>query len=187
MDALELLLNRFSCGRMVEPAPSLEQRQIMYKAAARAADHASLAPWRFLEIEGKGLAALGELMAQATQISNPDATESVLNSTRKKPYRAPMIVAAIACFSEHPKVPEWEQLITAGAAAQNMINAAFAQGVGAYWRTGSLVDSDPVRNGLGLQANEKLIGFIYLGSPALSDKEIPELDINKHIQSWPAN
>lgn len=187
MEALELLLNRTSCGQLVEPAPSAEQRQIMYRAASRAADHGSLRPWRFVEIEAEGLTALGELLAEATLARNPEATESLLASTKNKAKRAPLIVAAVACYSEHPKVPQWEQLVTAGAAAQNLINAAFAQGIGAYWRTGPLSESETVSRGLGLADNEKLIGFIYLGAPGISGKEAPGIDLDAYISAWPAN
>lgn len=186
MEAIELLLNRVSCGKLTEPAPTAEQRQLMYRAALRAADHGNLQPWRFLEVEGDGLEQLGELYVKAAVQDDPALSEAQVERFRKMPSRAPMILAAIAKQIEHPKVPYWEQMIAAGAACQNLINAAFALGVGAYWRSGALVDNNIVKQGLGLSEGELLIGFIYMGTPAVPLKAAPVSDVADFFHPWPA-
>lgn len=186
MQALDLLLNRVSCSKLQEPAPTPEQRTIMYQAALRAADHAQLKPWRILEIEGDGLGSLGDCFKEAMLTDNPAAEASALEKITQKPFRAPLVLVAIARFQDHPKVPRWEQLITAGAAVQNLIGAAFAQGVGAYWRTGVMTEHQVVRNALNIGENEQIIGFVYLGTPAVPLRRVEPLEIGARVERWPA-
>ncbi len=186
MDAIDALVNRVSCGKLTAPAPSREQRQSLYKAALRAADHGNLRPWRFLEIEGDGLGALGSVFERSALQEDADLTESQRDRFLKMPLRAPLVIVAIACCEEHLKVPEWEQVVAAGAGVQNLLTAAFAQGIGAYWRTGSMVDSEVVREGLDVAPNEKIIGFVYLGTPAITPKAVPDLKVDDFFRPWPA-
>lgn len=185
MDARQLLLNRVSCGKLASPAPARDQLNVMYAAASRAADHACLKPYRFIEIEGDALLKLGDLFMQAASESDPQMSEPDLEKLSKKPLRAPMIIVAVATFTEHPKVPQWEQLVTAGCATQNLINAAYLEGVGVYWRTGSMAEHPLVAEGLGLASNEKLIGFVYTGTPAISLREAPAVMSENFVSQWP--
>jgi nitroreductase len=184
MDALKALQTRVSAPRLDEPGPSTEQLQQLWRAAARAADHALLRPWRFLVISGKRREALGELFVQATLKADPDTPAAKLDKTRGKPLRAPTIITVVAHCSEHPNVPAIEQQLSAAAAAQNIINAAYALGLGAMWRTGSMAYADEVRQGLGLQDNESIVGFLYLGQPAGPLKPVPELDVSELVSHW---
>ncbi len=186
MDATFALENRVSCGKLKAPAPTEEQRQRLYKAALRAADHGSIRPWRFLEIEGDGLIELGSVFERAALSDDPNLSEVQRERFRRMPTRAPLILAAIAACIEHPKVPVWEQVVTTGAAVQNLITAAFVGGVGAYWRTGAMVEHGEVKAALGLTESERLIGFIYLGTPMVSLKEVPADDPADFFQPWPS-
>lgn len=183
MTALELLQNRVSCPALCEPGPTSEQLHEMYKAAMRAPDHASLRPWRFLEIKGAALERLGELFVKAAKHQDTDLPEEQEARLRKMPVRAPMILVAVASIQEHPKVPEFEQLITAGCAAHGVIQAAYAQGLGAMWRTGDMAYDPVVKAGLGLKAHEQVIGFIYLGS-ALRFREAKPLTEKDFVSEW---
>lgn len=165
MDALVALHQRVSVTRLTEPAPDKAQLNQLFKAALRAADHGHLRPWRFLVIEGDGLVRLGEVFARVAQSNKPEITEPELERIRFLPTRAPMIIACIAKCQENPKVPRIEQIISAGAATQNLITAAFALGLGAVWRTGDLAYDPQVKKTLGLVPNEELIGFVYIGTP----------------------
>lgn len=185
MDAIEALHNRVSSPLLKAPAPNAEQLETLLKAASRAPDHKMLKPWRFLIIEGEGREVLGALLMKAAQASNPDIDDEGLAKARSKPMRAPMIIVAIATLNEHPKVPEVEQLITAGAAANNIVTAAFALGLGAYWRTGTPAFDETVKAGLGLSANEQIIGFIYLGTPDGRSRRLPEFDASECSRRWP--
>lgn len=186
MDAIELLLNRVSCGKLEAPAPGAEQRQLMYRAALRAADHGGLQPWRFLEVEGEGLERLGELYVQAALEDDPELPDVQQERFRKMPLRAPLVIVAIARHIEHPKVPHIEQVLATGAAVQNLINAAFAVGVGAYWRSGAMAEHKSVTAGLGLRDKEMIVGFIYLGTPIGPLKNPPQADPAQFFHPWPA-
>jgi len=185
MDAISALHNRVSSPLLKEPAPTSEQLQTLLKAAMRAPDHKMLKPWRFIIIEGQGRESFGGLLAKAAQAKDPQIDDEALNKARNKPFRAPMIIVSIACLTEHPKVPEVEQLITAGAAASNIVTAAFALGLGAYWRTGSPAYDETVKQGLGLAVNEEITGFIYLGTPDGRSRRLPESDPSECSSYWP--
>lgn len=165
MDALSVLHERTSVSKVTAPAPTQEQCRLLIKAALRAADHGGLRPWRFLVIEGQGLDALGRLFERVASADNPQLSEAERERLLNMPKRAPMILVVIARCQEHPKVPVSEQLLSAGAAAQNILSAAYAMGFGAMWRTGDMAYDSRVAQALGLQSNESIIGFIYLGTP----------------------
>lgn len=167
MDALTALHQRVSITKLMEPAPDKEQLNQLFRAALRAADHGNMQPWRFLVVEGEGRINLGKLFAQAARVNKPDITGPELERFEAMPLRAPMIIACIARTRENPKVPHMEQIISAGAATQNLITAAFAMGLGAVWRTGDMAYDALVKKGLGLAPGEELIGYIYIGTPAV--------------------
>jgi len=175
MQAIELLHNRVSSPKLVGPAPNAEQLEVMYQAAARAPDHACLRPWRLLVLEGEQLEALGKVFAQVALAKNVDLSSQQQLKMAAKPLRAPMIVTVVASISEHPKVPEVEQLITAGCAAHAIQLAAFAQGLGAMWRSGSMMFDAHVKQSLGLATNESIVGFLYLGQPT-KIREVQSVD-----------
>jgi len=185
MDAIQALHNRVSSPLLKEPAPTTEQLDVLLKAAMRAPDHKMLKPWRFLIIEEAEREDFGELLAEAAQKKDPQIDEEALTKARNKPLRAPMIIVSIACLTEHPKVPQVEQIITAGAAANNIVTAAYALGLGAYWRTGSPAFDETVKEGLGLADNEQIIGFIYLGTPDGRSRRLPESDPSECSKHWP--
>lgn len=184
MDATDALLKRVSCGKLVAPAPDEASRNIIFSAALRAADHGNLRPWRFLVLEGDALTRLGEVFAQAALADDPGLNEAQLERYRNMPSRAPLMVVAIAQAVDHPKVPVIEQVVAAGAAVQNMITAAFAFGVGAYWRTGGMAYHADVLKALGLAEGESLIGYLYLGTPAGKLKAVPELEVSDYFLEW---
>lgn len=183
--ALDLLLQRTSCSRLQEPAPDRHQLEVMFRAAGRAPDHGQIRPWRFLIVEGKGLESLGELYVQSLLYKNPQASAEQIKRVRNMPLRAPMVIVLIASLHEHPKVPEYEQMITAGCAAHGILLAAQALGLGAFWRSGELCENDLVARGLGLQENERLIGFMYTGTPQHAVKPTADAELEKHISHWP--
>ncbi len=184
MNALDALLNRASVSQLREPAPSPAQLDIICRAALRAADHARLRPWRFLLVRGESRERLGGLFGQAALDSNPRLPELERERARRKALRAPLIIVVIASHVEHPKVPAFDQDLSAGAGAQNMLIAAHAQGVGAIWRTGPMAEHPVVMKGMGLAEHEKIIGFIYLGTAAGNLKTPPELDPVDFFREW---
>jgi nitroreductase len=186
MDALDALHKRVSVSKLVEPAPNDAQRDAIFKAALRAADHGRLCPWRFLVIEGVGLTQLGELFCEAALSDDPALVPEICDSYRKMPLRAPMIVVVIARCQPNPKVPDIEQVISAGAAAQNMITAAYAMGLGAVWKTGAMAYHPRVIQGLGLGTGESIVGYLYMGTPISPMGAASARPLEDFFARWPA-
>ncbi len=184
MDALDLLLNRVSVTRLVDPAPTEAQLDLLFRAALRAPDHGQLRPWRFLTIQGEARERLGELYAEALGLRQPDASDEALRKARKMPLRAPMMVVVVARMLPHPKVPDSEQVLAASCAAHGLLLAAHAQGLGAVWRTGEFAYDRHVARQLGLMENEQVLGFIYLGTPEGGTRIPPELDPRDFVSQW---
>lgn len=184
MQAIDALLQRSSMPRLAGPAPDAGKVDILIRAALRAADHGLMRPWRFIVIQGQSLHRLGDLFAEASLQDNPDSTAMELDKIRQKPLRAPMILVTVSSPRPNPKVPEFEQDLSAAAATQNMLVAAFAEGLGAMWRTGSMAYHPHVKTGLGLQGAEKIIGFLYLGQAAAPGKKLIEEDPADFLQEW---
>lgn len=176
MDAITALHSRNSVNLLTEPGPSKEQLEDIIKAGLRACDHKDLRPWRYLLIEGDARHQLGELLvAGKTAANGAPIADEMAAKLKTKPFRAPTIIAIAAHISDHPKVPEVEQLLSAGASAQMMMAAAHALGVGAIWRSGSPMFTQQMRDGLGFETNDQLIGFLYLGT-AKASKDLPNLN-----------
>ena len=183
MDALELLFSRNSQPLLAEPAPTDDEIELLLKAALRAPDHAWLRPWRFIRIRGESRNRLGDLFAEALTQEEGVPAEKIAKS-RSKPLRAPLVMVVVAKTQDHPKVPQWEQVVSAGCAAQGILYAAHALGYGAIWRTGSMAENTHVNNGLGLAENEKIIGFLYLGTATTVGKAIPQLESADFVTDW---
>lgn len=184
MDPIEALHSRVSMPLLLGPEPSEEKLQDIYAAALRAADHAMLRPWRFLIIRNKAREKLGDLFVKAALGDDPDLSEDKLARVRTKPLRAPLLIVAIASLQEHKQVPHIEQVISTGAAVQNMLNAAHMSGLGGMWRTGSMAYHEVVKQGLGLSGNERIVGFLYLGQPSGKVKALPRLEVDNYFQEW---
>lgn len=164
MDAIELLQTRASSGKLTEPAPDAETLRLAFEAAARAPDHAGLRPWRVHVIRGAARERLGALMADVMRRNQPNATPEELTQASNKALRAPLIIAVGAIIKPHPKVPEVEQVLAAGAAAHAILLAMHARGFAAMWRTGAPVYDAAVKQAFGYGPADKLIGFIYAGT-----------------------
>jgi nitroreductase len=164
MEALTALLTRASAGRLTDPAPDEDQLRLILSAAANAPDHGRLRPWRFLVVRGSARAQLGQAFADALARRTPESSAQMLEAERKKAERAPLIIVVSAEVQPNPKVPEVEQIVAVGAAAQNILLAAHALGFGAFWRTGAAAYDDFVKERLSIPAAESIVGFIYVGT-----------------------
>lgn len=183
--ALDLLLTRTSVPKAIAPAPSDEQLELLLQAAGRACDHKRLRPYRFISIQGDlALGRFGQLMVEAQRESQGELDAELAEKLAKKPFRAPMIMAVVASPVDEPKVPEIEQVITAGCAAQMLVTAAHGLGLAAMWRSGSMMYTKAMARGLGLAEHESLVGLIYLGTnPAKAPKPQP-FDVSQHLTQF---
>jgi len=183
MSVLEKLLNRKSHNKLIAPAPSKNQVEQMMKLALRAPDHALLKPWRYQIYTGDSLNQLGVHFAKASQLENQDLTLEKLEKMKSKPLRAPMVILASLVIVEHPKVPEIEQFLSAGASVQNLLMSAHLMNIGAIWRTGSLCFNRHLMDLLGFKENQLLVGFIYLGQEE-GDKKLPKFVEQNEFVTW---
>ena len=131
--ALDLLLTRrsVSANRLTEPGPDADELQLMLRAAARVPDHKKLAPWRFLLFQGEARAVFGKALAEICRDEEKDTGAFRLENEEKRFLRAPLVIAVISRVVKNPGAPDWEQILSAGAACQNLILAADALGYGA--------------------------------------------------------
>ena len=183
MSTLQFLTQRVSFPKVTEPGPNTEQLVKLFEAAARAPDHMQLKPWRFLVIQGEARDAFGKLMVRAKEaVSELDETKR--QRLYDNAFRAPTIIVAITVFKPHEKVPEVEQVLSTGAAVQNILLAAETMGLGGMWRTGNLMFEPTMRAGLGISDNEAIAGAIYLGTPDGRRKSIKAIDLDSHVSYW---
>lgn len=184
MDALEALTTRASPIALREPAPDGAALALILRAASRAPDHGRLKPWRFIVVDGAARHALGEVLATALKRREPDLPDSALAKERGKTLRAPLIIVVAAHLRDNRKVPAVEQIIAAGAAAQNILVAAHALGFGAFWRTGAAAYDDAVKTALGLVASDAIIGFLYLGTTSVPAGPVLPSDHAARVRRW---
>lgn len=184
MEAIEALTARVSGGALVEPAPDELELHTMVSAALRAPDHGRLRPWRLTVLRGTARQRLGELMAKALAHRHPDATVAQIEKERSKPLRAPLILVVAAKVVEQSKIPGIEQILSAAAAAQNVMVAAFALGFGCAWKTGEAAYDPEVKAAFGLAPSDAIVGFLYLGTNANAPSPPPPVDLRDHMVEW---
>ena len=177
-DTLRLLETRRSASAkaMQGPGPSGEQLEQLLRIAVRVPDHGKLTPWRFILFEGDARKRAGDVLAGRWHELYPDHSEAMLNEQRGMLMRAPTVLCVVSSVAEHPKIPIWEQQLSAGAVCQNMLIAATAMGLGCQWITGWYAFDEKVLAEFGLEPGERVAGFIYLGTPkdAQGDRPRPE-------------
>ena len=181
MEPIDLLLSRKSHNKLIAPAPSDSQLDLLFKSALRAPDHALLKPWRYRVYQGSALNDLGEMFAQAAQLADTELSQEKLDKLRLKPLRAPMVVIASVIVKEHPKVPVIEQFLSAAAGVQNLLVAAHFEGIGAMWRTGSMAYNKHLMKLLELEQDESIIGFIYLGTETGNKREAKPVSVEDYV------
>ncbi len=162
--ASEFLATRRSYPRpaLKDPAPEGERLNALLTAALRVPDHGRMQPWRLVLIDRAAQKRLAPQLREAAQRLGRDESgvEKALRS-----WDSPLIVAVVFCPGENPKVPRWEQHLSAGAVCLSLLNAALADGWGATWLTGpAALDRHFMEGGLGLAAHEEIAGFIHIGT-----------------------
>jgi len=173
-DVVSALLNHRStpAGLLDEPAPDAENLATILQCGLSAPDHANVQPWKFITIEAEAREKFGDVLVQAKTKDDPNFTDEQAEALRKKPLRAPMIIAVAASITPNPpKTPRVEQVLTAGVSAQQMQIAARALGFGSIWLTGPMARNTLVKTALGLKEDDELVGFLYIGTPT---KSVPE-------------
>ena len=183
---IELLLTRRSgsAKTMTGPGPDAAELDLILEAAARVPDHGKLAPWRFVVFEGEARARFGERLAECVLLDDPQATSERLRLERERFLRAPVIVAVVSRVREGIPIPEWEQILSAGAASQNLVLAAHALGYAANWITEWCAYHPWIRDQLGLKSGERIAGFVYLGTSAVPLEERKRADFRSLVTRY---
>jgi nitroreductase len=179
-DAIELLKTRRSMKprEMTGPGPSPGEIETILTIGARVPDHGKLAPWRFILFEGDARVRAGEIIAKVFVKKYPQASSAEIEIEKKRLTDAPLVIGVVSFTRPHPKVPPWEQVLSAGASAMNIVTAATALGYGACWLTGWFAFDRDVLNGFGLKADEKLAGLIHIGTPTKPSEDRPRPSIS---------
>jgi nitroreductase len=161
---------------LAAPGPDAGQLRQLLECAVRVPDHGKLAPWRFIAIAGEAKAALCEFVAARSLQRDPGAAPAVVEKDRLRFSYAPLVLAVVGRLSPGHKVPEQEQLLSGGALCFQLLLAADALGFGAQWLTGWPAYDEAVRERLGLGENERVLGFLHLGTAreAVPERERPE-------------
>ncbi|MEO1989495.1 MAG: nitroreductase [Martelella sp.] len=150
--------------QLAAPGPSRGEIEEMLTIASRVPDHGKLAPWRFIVFAGAAREEAGEKLAEIVKADDPEASAERLKLERERLTRAPLVIAVISRAAVHPKIPEWEQVMSAGAVCYNLVVAANAFGYGATWLTEWYAFDERAKPALGLEADEKIAGFIHIGT-----------------------
>jgi nitroreductase len=162
---------------MGEPGPDAETLHAILEIGARVPDHRRVYPFRFIVIEGERRAAAGALLAARLAATDPGADAAKLDIERRRFLRAPTIIVVASRVDRNHKTPEWEQILTVGAVCENLLIAASAHGFASCWLTEWPAYDQGVRAGLGLSDDERVAGFVYIGSARESPKERPRPDL----------
>jgi nitroreductase len=167
---------------LAPPVPTGRVLEDILTIALRTPDHGRLFPWRFVVLTGAGLAALAGAVGEAFGADHPGADADAVAAARQRFDAAPMIIAAVTTARPHhpanPKIPEFEQLLSAGAACMNLLHACHAHGFGAVWLSGWASYHPAVLAHLGLAGHERLAGFVHVGTESApqDDRPRPSLD-----------
>jgi nitroreductase len=165
MELFTALQTRASAGRLVPPGPSPAELDRLLQTAALAPDHGRLKPWRFIVLKDAARIAFTAAAAEAKRARLPAMTDEQLASEREKMNRSPTIVViGCAVNREQTKVPEIEQVVAVGAAAQNLFLAAHDLGFGVMWKTGAAAYDAAVKATVGLRPDDHIIAIMHLGA-----------------------
>jgi nitroreductase len=178
-DTLALQTRRRSVPpvQLAGPGPDAAQLETLLTIAARVPDHGKLAPWRFVVFEGDGRQRAGDALAAVWKAAHPEADGKRLELERNRLAQAPTVIGVVSRAAPHVKIPEWEQVMSAGAVAMNLVLAANAMGFATSWLTEWYAYDRAALAALGVGEHEKMAGFIHIGRPTavLEDRVRPDL------------
>lgn len=182
---LSLLHSRRS-GRprdLVAPGPNPAQLREILEVAMRSPDHGKLHPWRFVHVPADARDAFAELLQKAYLVDNPEPGRLEIEATDRFARQAPTLIVAISSPVPEHKIPAWEQQLSCGAACMNLLLAAHAMGFAGGWVTGWAAYSPAVLRAFGNE-NERIAGFIFLGTPGIELEERPRPDYDEVVSKW---
>jgi nitroreductase len=188
-EAIDLLTTRRSVKprELTGPGPTEAELATLLTVASRVPDHGKLTPWRFIVFEGDARRKAGDIIATVFRERRPDATPDQVEHERQRLTQAPLVVAVVSRAAPHVKIPEWEQVLSAGAAATNLVLAAHALGFAASWLTQWYAYDRKVLDALGVAPEEKIAAFVHIGRPARPGPDRPRPPLEQIVTRFGAN
>lgn len=182
----DYLLSRRSVGIafLQEPGPTSEELEQILTIGTRVPDHGKLTPWRLILISGEDRAAAGQKLAAIAKQNTPDIDEASLDIERQRFLPAPVTIGVISSAKPHPKIPEFEQLLSAGNVALNLVHAAYALGFAASWVTRWYAFDAKAGAMLGAREGERFVGFIHIGTPTIVIEDRPRPALKDVVTRW---
>jgi len=169
--------------QMCEPGPDKAEIEEILRLGSRVPDHGKLAPWRFVVYRGGERVRIGEALLEMALEAKPDLSEEMTKVELARFTRAPVVIAVVSMAGPHFKVPEWEQIMSAGALCLNLSMAANAHGYAANWLTEWFAYDARAHPLLGIRAGEKVAGFIHIGSTTFPNTERPRPELSETV-TW---
>lgn len=182
----DYLLTRRSVGMafLQEPGPSADELTQILTIGTRVPDHGKLTPWRLVIIAGDNRKLAGEKLAEIAARKTPGLDDASLDVERNRFLPAPLTIGVISAPQPHPKVPEFEQLLSAGNVAFNLVHAAFAMGYGASWVTRWYAFDEEAATMLGAREGERFVGFVQIGTQTAIIEDRPRPDLGDIVTRW---
>jgi nitroreductase len=171
---------------MTGPGPPPEEIEALLTIASRVPDHGKLSPWRFLLFEGAARDRAGAIAAEILKSDDPAISEARRLAEVTRFSRAPLVIAIISRAAPHVKIPEWEQVLSAGAVCMNLVTAANAMGYVTAWLTEWCAYDRRFCEAIGLGAAEKIAGFVYIGRPNMVSEDRPRPALADIVSRFPA-
>jgi nitroreductase len=171
-------------AHLAEPGPDSETLTTILQIGARVPDHGKLGPWRFIILAGQDRQTYGNQIAALLARRSPQMDVQHLAMESERFARTPVVVAVISTAGPHAKIPEWEQILSAGAVCHNIMLAARGFGFGSVWLSEWVAYDKEALALLGMTEEEKLAGFIYLGTTTTPPVERPRPDALTRISTW---
>ena len=189
---IDFLLTRKTApiSELTQPGPSDDELRTILKIASRVPDHGRLEPWRFILYRGEATHRIGEMLAELAEQREGPLPEARVEQEKARLSRAPLVIGVVSVPRENRKIPQWEMFLSGGAAAMNLVLATHALGYAANWVTNWFADDEEGRRILGLAPEERVIGFIHIGTPKspTPDRTRPDLDaiVSEYSGPWGA-
>lgn len=182
----DYLLTRRSVGQafLAEPAPTGDDLKTLLTIATRVPDHGKLAPWRLVLFSGDARAAAGEKLAEIARRKRPELDEAGLEIERRHFLPAPLVIGVVSTAKPHVKIPEFEQLLSAGNVAFNLVHGAYALGYAATWITRWYTFDSEAALALGAKEGERFVGFVHIGTPTATIEDRPRPDLAEIVTEW---
>ncbi|MSP43675.1 MAG: nitroreductase [Alphaproteobacteria bacterium] len=175
-----------SARLLAEPGPDDAALEKILQGATRVPDHGKIHPWRFIVIRGDARKTLGQVLRAAYPDQEADASPAKLDLEAERFTRAPLVIGVVSRLTVPHKIPEWEQTLSVGAVCLNLLYSAEAMGFGANWITEWYAYHPKVRAALGLNANEKIAGFVYIGTAQEKPEDRPRPALSEVVSEWRA-